>query len=283
MAVFNRLYRGAEKIFAGRRRRYLTAFTAELKKMKVMLDAGHYGRRNQSPVLPESYDSIAMWRLCELLAEELESYGIEVGKTRTEQGRDLAVTTRGRMAYGYDLFISLHSNASVKESVDRVDIYAPFDVSLEQKELPSLLINAISELMDVSKGSVKKRVNDSGNEYYGVMRGARYVGCPMYMIVEHSFHTNKKAALWLSSDENLKRLARIEAAVIASFYRIKRDFLKGDVDMDGDFDSVDVMLIKRAYFGTLALDEAQKKLADMNSDGKIDVFDYLLAKRSFFE
>ena len=251
--------------------------------MKILLDAGHYGKRNQSPVLPEYYESVAMWRLCEYLYDELLKYGFEVEKTRAEQDKDLSVTKRGKLAFDSELFISLHSNAASSAGVDRVDIYAPFDVGDENKELATVLINAISELMGVSRGSVKARQNSAGDEYYGVLRGARSVGCPMYMIIEHSFHTNEYAARWLGDDANLKRLAATEAAVIASFYGMKRDFLKGDVDRDGDFDSIDVMLIKRAYFGTLALSEAQKKLADMNDDGKIDVFDYLLAKRNFFE
>ena len=83
-------------------------------------------------------------------------------------------------------------------------------------------------------------------------------------------------------DKNLLRLAKLEAAVIAKYYGIEPIFEMGDVNQNNELDSMDVMLIKRAYFGTYNLTEDQKKLADMNQNGKIDSMDYILAKRKYF-
>ncbi len=57
----------------------------------------------------------------------------------------------------------------------------------------------------------------------------------------------------------------------------------GDVNMDGVIDQYDYVLVKRAYFGTYTLSDAQFKLADANGDGKIDPYDYLLVARHYFE
>ena len=57
----------------------------------------------------------------------------------------------------------------------------------------------------------------------------------------------------------------------------------GDVNMDGAIDQFDYILIKRAYFETIELNDAQKELADVNADGVIDQFDYILVKRHYFE
>lgn len=250
-------------------------------KYKIMLDAGHYSTRNQSPVVPEYYESKQMWKLHLLLKEELIKYGFTVGTTREYQGVDLAVTKRGEMAEGYDLFISLHSNAvsgSGAEKTDRVDVYAAYDDKNGASVLGNALVAAIAERMGVSVGKCKTRKGERG-EYYGVLRGARSVGCPLYYIIEHSFHTNRYAATWLLDDNNLLLLARTEAAVIAAYFGLT----KGDVDMNGRLDIYDVLLIKRAYFGTVKLTEEQKRLADINGDGEIDVFDYLEAKRRYME
>ncbi len=251
-----------------------------------MLDAGHYGYYNQSPKVPEYWESKQMWRLHLYLKDELLKYGFIVEVTREAQEKDLAVVKRGEKAQGCDLFISLHSNAvggSGGEAVDRVDVYSAYDNLNDSSELATVLVKAIAECMGVSEGKAKTRKSTKGDyEYYGVLRGARSVGCPLYYIIEHSFHTNPNAARWLLDDANLARLARVEAAVIATYFGVKYDFEKGDVNMDGRLDSIDVMLIKRAYFGTLKLTEEQKKLADMDENGEIDVFDYIAAKRKYF-
>ena len=90
-------------------------------KKRIMLDAGHYGKRNQSPILPEYYESERMWLLCELLAKELSVLGFEVFKTRESLSKDLAVVERGKMAADCDLFLSLHSNATGNEAL----VYGP--------------------------------------------------------------------------------------------------------------------------------------------------------------
>ena len=254
--------------------------------MKIMLDAGHAGYENQSPVLPEYYESRRMWVLCEYLAEELELYGFEVFKTRDDIDVDKGVVARGEMAKGCDLFLSIHSNAVGNfgnEEIDRVDVYGAYDNLNNSHELAKLLATAIADCMEVSYGAVQTRKSESGErEYYGVLRGARSVGCPLFYIVEHSFHTNTYATKWLLSDANLRRLARVEAAVIAAYFGLTIGYDMGDVDLNGRLDSVDYLLLKRAVMGTMDLTPLQAKLADMDENGELDSVDYLLLKRKVF-
>lgn len=225
-----------------------------------------------------------MWDLHLLLKKELEDYGVRVGTTRCTIDDDLPVVNRGRLAEGWDLFLSLHSNA-VKDiakgaDVDRVSVYAAYDNLNNSRALAAKLAGAIAALMEVSAGYVKTRKSDKGNwEYYGVLRGARAVGCPLFYIIEHSFHTNEAATHWLMDDDNLKRLAKLEAAVIAEYFGLKTKYTLGDVNGDGLVDEFDYMLIKSAVMGRYELSEEQEQLADMNDDGEIDVFDCLLVKR----
>ena len=254
--------------------------------MKIMLDAGHAGYENQSPGIPEYYESRRMWMLCEFLAEELSVYGFEVLKTRDDVDVDVGVVARGEMAVGCDLFLSIHSNAVgnyMHEKIDRVDVYGAYDNLNNSHELAKLLATAIADCMGVSEGTVQTRKSDSGErEYYGVLRGARSVGCPLFYIVEHSFHTNTYATKWLLSDANLRRLARVEAAVIATYFGLTIGYDMGDVDLNGRLDSVDYLLLKRAVMGTMDLTPLQAKLADMDENGQLDSVDYLLLKRKVF-
>ncbi|MEE0968165.1 MAG: N-acetylmuramoyl-L-alanine amidase [Clostridia bacterium] len=253
--------------------------------IKIMIDAGHYGKRNQSPVVPEYYESEMTWKLHNFLVEALSNYeGIETATTREEQNKDLNLYKRGKKAKGYDIFISLHSNAFKEDDVDRVDIYYPLDGRNNAKELAEKLVEAISELMGVSKGEAKTKESTkvNGADYYAVMYGAQKANCPMYLLIEHSFHTNKKAAEWLLNDENLQALAELEAEIIAEWYGLKPRFLLGDVNGNGKIDSMDYILAKRIYFGTYKPTEEELKRCDIDGDGKVSAMDYILIKRMYF-
>lgn len=193
--------------------------------LKILLDAGHYGYYNRSPVVKEYWESKQMWKLHLLLKKHLKDdyEGVKVDTTRPEQTKDLAVTKRGELAKGYDAFFSLHSNASSSTKVDRVDVYYSYENLNNARVLADLLVRDIASCMGVSEGGAKTRKSDKGNwEYYGVLRGARASGCPLFYIIEHSFHTNEYAAKWLMSDSNLDKLAKVEAERIAGYLGAKK-------------------------------------------------------------
>ena len=184
------------------------------KTFKVCLDAGHYGNYNAGAV-KGYYESVRMWKLTELLAKELTARGIVVIKTRSNQATDLALTSRGRKAKGCDLFLSMHSNAASAESVDYPVAYVPLNgtgTAIGQK-----LADIVADVMGtVQNGRTATRKGSGGADYYGVIRGAVSVGVPG-VILEHSFHTNRKAAAWLMNEDNLAKLAKAEADCIAAW------------------------------------------------------------------
>lgn len=252
--------------------------------IKIMLDAGHYGSRyNQSPVVPDYYESNMTWVLCSELKKSLEKYGFEVGTTRSKKDENPSLNRRGKASKGYDLFISLHSNAAYDPCVDRVSVYHSFDNLNNSELLAGMLSASVAELMEVSKGVVKTRESKEypGTEYYGVLNGARKVGTPLYYIIEHSFHTNEKSAKWLLDPINLVRLAETEAAIIASYFDEKdSDEVAGDVNGDGVLSALDYMIIKRAVLGSITLSREETYAADVNKDGEVDSRDYMTIKRA---
>jgi len=184
--------------------------------VKICLDAGHYGKYNQSPVVKEYYESDFTWKLQELLASALEGYRFEVLKTRQEQAKDLSLNARGKAAKGCDLFLSIHSNACSSESVDRPVVIVQLDGRGDS--LGKKLGECIQEVMQTrGEYQLYHKKGNSGGEYYGVLRGAAQVRT-MGMILEHSFHTNTRAANWLMEEENLKRLANAEAKILADYF-----------------------------------------------------------------
>lgn len=188
----------------------------------IMLDAGHYGKVNQSPVLKSYYESNMTWALHLYLKQELEEYkNVVVDTTRASQKKDLEIYSRGTASKGYDLFLSLHSNAISSKTPD-------YPLVITQKgntkdALAVSLAQTIQSVMNTKQDyQIWQKLNRDGKtEYYGVLRGSKAVGTKG-MILEHSFHTNLAAAKWLSKDSNLKKLAEAEAADIAAYYGLRK-------------------------------------------------------------
>lgn len=188
---------------------------------KIMLDAGHFSNYNKSPIYEKYSEGNMTWKLQKYLKEELEKYNFEVDTTRKNRDSDLALYSRGYKAKGYDLFLSLHSNAADASSVDRIVIIKGFDN--KDDTLAKKLASTIEEVMQVKQASQIFTKTWKNDEYFGVLRGARAAGVKDRYILEHSFHTNYYAAMWLSKDENLKELARAEAITIAKYFGNYKD------------------------------------------------------------
>lgn len=194
--------------------------------IKICLDAGHYGKYNRSPVVPEYYESDMTWKLHLLLKAELEKYGIEVITTRPNQETDKGLVERGQTSAGCDLFISLHSNGVTgKEWVDYPVVYYP--ISGTCKDLADTLAKFVEQTMGTKEnGRAASRKSDNGNwDYYSVIYGAVSVGTPG-LIIEHSFHTNTKATKWLLDDSNLQKLAVGETEIIAKHFGLSKEETK---------------------------------------------------------
>ena len=193
---------------------------------KICLDAGHYGKQNWNPKTdPIYWESLMAWDLHLMLKQELEKYeAMTVVLTRDDQTKDLGLTDRGRKAVGCDLFLSLHSNAvaypTYNDPTDRAVVIFP--VSGKEQALAKSLSQCITQTMGLKdQPQLYQRWNSAHNaDYYGVMRGAAAVGVPA-LILEHSFHTNKRAAEWLLNKGNLRSMAVAEAKVIAARYKCK--------------------------------------------------------------
>ena len=188
--------------------------------MKICIDAGHYKNYNPGAV-KGYYEGNVVWKITELQKKYLEEYkNVTVILTRSNIAKDLALETRGGKSKGCDLFISNHSNACEKESVDRPVIIYAFDNKNKADVLGKKLGKALQDVMGTKQAyqMMQRKLPNRNNEYYGVMRGARNVGCPLYYIIEHGFHSNKATCNWLLNDNNLDKLVKAEVEVIAKHF-----------------------------------------------------------------
>lgn len=214
--------------------------------MKIMLDPGH-GKNSNPGVIAGYYEGTQMFKLAGFLKAELEKRGFTVGITRKSVTDDPSLGTRGKMAKGYDLLLSLHSNAPGEEAkkagtYNKIRGVVVLDsVTKPCKELADALGVAVAKVMGNNfRGTVYRRGNNG--DYYGVIRNAVTV-CPRAMIIEHGFHTNPDDCKFLMDDNNLKKIASAEADVLVKYF-------KGGIDMSNK-----TVVLKKGSKG-----EAVKKL-----------------------
>lgn len=191
--------------------------------MKICLDAGHYGKYNQSPANRAYWESDFSWKFHLLLKAELEKYGVQVITTRTNKDIDLGLVARGRKAAGCDLFLSLHSNA-IGSGVSSTDYpLACCCVAGTADVLGNDLAQTVQRVMQTRQpGRITKKRNSAGTgDWYSVLFGAAQVGVPG-ILLEHSFHTNLRATNWLLDDSNLRKLAQAEAQTIAEYFGVTK-------------------------------------------------------------
>ena len=228
-----------------------------MKSVKICLDAGHYGKYNQSPANKAYYESDMNWKLHLLLKKYLEQYGAEVITTRANKDVDMGLSARGKASAGCTLFLSIHSNAAgseVKETVDYPVVYVPLNGS--GNEIGKKLAECIAKTMDtLQKAKCQTRKGNNG-DYYGVIRGAVSVGVPG-LILEHSFHTNTRMTNWLLDEKNLDKLAQAEAAVIAEHYGLE---VKPLLEVDGKWGKATTTRLQQ-IFGTTVDGKVSNQIA----------------------
>lgn len=282
--------------------------------VKVMIDPGHYGYYNPSPVYRSYYESVMNWKLSNYLKDELEALGAHADLTKSSLDENPDLIPRGNKSKGYDFFISIHSNAASYSSIDEpvAICYQNLEwttIDDTSREIGQLMTDKVAEVMQTKdKGITYQRLSvedRDGNgvwddEWYGVLCGARYVGTPG-ILLEHSFHTNYRATVWLSNDNNLKKMAKEEALLIFNYFTEKKaketpvrtdpipqeEYIPGDVDGNGKITLNDAILILEYYSQNSTGIEAKFiqnqdnayyeelvfKAADINEDNIINIDD----------
>lgn len=191
--------------------------------MKVMIDPGHYSAYvNQSPVDETYYESATVWKLGNYLADSLRRMGVLVGMTRTNIDENPGLVERGHMASGYDLFVSVHTNATGNSQGSETANWPVCftQVSGASTEIGERIGKALMPLFNATKYECYSVSNAQGTDYYGVLRGAAEVGVPG-LIVEHGFHTCLADVRLLQDDAFLRLLSDTDAQTIVAYLKEK--------------------------------------------------------------
>ncbi|MDD2495508.1 MAG: N-acetylmuramoyl-L-alanine amidase, partial [Tissierellia bacterium] len=191
---------------------------------KVMIDSGHYPNHpNKGQTGYWEYQGV--WKISNYLKEFLEKQGVQADLTKTYEetfNNDANLTIRGKKAQDYDLFISEHTNA-YNQKTQGVEVF--YDYSKPQDKIYAEELSlAVSKIMNNPNRCSKTRTYDSNGityNYYGVIRGASATNCPHIFLIESGYHDNLIDEAFLKVDDNLKKIAQVQANVILKILGIE--------------------------------------------------------------
>ena len=184
-----------------------------------MLDPGHGG----GPAHNRGFKQVDNLPYCnegdcnyiyarDFLKPALEKYGFKVDMTRSDIWQNPSLKTRGFMARGYDLLLSVHSNAA-GGNVRGVEVWDSTNPKESCKALGDKICAYVSNALGTPNRGTKYRRNNNGSNYYGILRLGY---AKKNMIVEHVFHDNLQDATVYR--KNLDKTANAVAKAIAEFY-----------------------------------------------------------------
>lgn len=189
--------------------------------MKILLDPGHGLGENRGSVIGHEGDHTFQFAV--LFKEELEKFGFRVGMTRKSIQDNPTLKRRGQMAQGYDLFLSLHTNAGPK-SAKGCEIFG--DLNAYDSHLMEKMLKIISQTIPTKNRGIKwrrrsdgkvftQKSSPGGSNWYGVLY---YNQAPVGMLIEFCFHTNEGDLN--SFLINQRRLAKNLAKMMAEYYNL---------------------------------------------------------------
>ena len=178
--------------------------------MRVLIDPGHApGNANGGKKGYKEY--AGMWKLSNMLKDILTAAGATAQLTRTESANP-SLDARGGMARGFDVFISQHSNAAngtARGSECFFSVTQP-----NNRATAARLSKEIAALFNHNDRGAKTKAGNGSVDYYGVIRAAVAAGCPRVFLMESGFHDNVQDEAFLLKDENLRKIAEVQARIL---------------------------------------------------------------------
>lgn len=195
----------------------------------VVLDPGH-GGENLGGEYGKYTEKDLTITVARAMKEELEKYeGITVYMTR-EEDIDLSLEERVRFAESVqaDFLFCLHFNMSLNHDLYGAEVWvSAFDEEYQKGyTFASAEIDLLKEKGLYSRG-IKTRLNDKGEDYYGIIRHATEISMPA-VIIEHCHLDQRRDEDYYTSEEKLEEFGRLDATAVAEYYGLKSEELSVD-------------------------------------------------------
>lgn len=192
----------------------------------IVIDPGH-GGENLGAEYEEYVEKDMNMIVAKAMQEELEKYeGITVYLTR-ENDKDMTLEERVIFAESVnaDFLFCLHFNMSVKHNLFGAEVWiSAFGEEYQQAAaFAQVEMDMLTGLGLYSRG-IKTKLNDSGEDYYGILRHATARNIPAALI-EHCHLDQNNDKDFYTTEEKLKQFGILDATAVAKYYGLKSEVL----------------------------------------------------------
>lgn len=195
----------------------------------IAIDPGHGGENLGAECNGYTEKNMTM-TVALAMKEELEKYeGIEVYLTR-EEDKDMSLEERAEFAAAKnaDFLFCLHFNMSAEHDLFGSEVWvSAFGEEYQEGYAFADREMELLEEMGLYPRGIKTRLNDRGEDYYGIIRHSTARGIPSALI-EHCHLDQENDTPFYTSGEGLERLGILDATAVARYYGLKSEALGVD-------------------------------------------------------
>lgn len=195
----------------------------------VVLDPGH-GGENLGAEYGEYTEKEMTMAVAKAMKEELEKYeGIEVYLTH-ETDKDMSLEERAEFARdkNADFLFCLHFNMSEEHNKFGAEVWVSAFGDKYQKgyTFASVEMDLLVQKGLYSRG-IKTRLNDSGEDYYGILRHCTAMDVPAALI-EHCHLDEENDWDFYDSWEKIRQFGILDATAVAKYFGLRSEELGVD-------------------------------------------------------
>ena len=239
----------------------------------IVIDPGHGGDN-----LGAEYGNYTEKELTMVVAkamkEELEKYDQVIVYLTHDVDANMSLEERALFAKekNADFLFCLHFNMSVNHDLFGAEVWVPAGGEYYSKgySFAQIEMESLTDIGLYSRG-IKTRLNDKGDNYYGILRHCSIQQIPSVLIEHCHLDHAKDQDFYQQGDQQLKEFGRIDATAVAKYFRLSSTLL--DVDYS-DYPVEEVPLPQ----GMVAPDKTEPELClieveDINKEtGEVTVF-----------
>lgn len=199
------------------------------EELVIVIDPGH-GGNNGGTTSGHTIEKEMTMITATAMYEDLIQYdNVKVYMTHT---KDVDMDLKQRAQYAEnvdaDFLFSIHYNASENHTMYGSEVWVscvnPYNAYGYQ--FGHLYLEHMKEKGLFIRG-VKNRLNDKGEDYYGIIREAAALSVPA-VIIEHCYVDESRDASYVENAEDFKELGRTDALCVAKYFGLKSTSLGVD-------------------------------------------------------